>query len=65
MQSLLSPDNSQKVSCLGIYESILHHARLQICKIGSFSMIEGWFTDFKARYTVLKVKKMVSGVLEQ
>ena len=65
MQSCLSPDNLQKVSCLGIYESILNHALLQICKIGSFSMIEGFFTDFNALYTVLKVEKMVSGVLEQ
>ena len=65
MQSRLSPDNLQKVSCLGIYESILHHAGLQICKIGSFSMIEGCFTDFNALYTVLKVEKIVSGVLEQ
>ena len=28
-------------------------------------MIEGCFTDFNALYTVLKVEKMVSGVLEQ
>ena len=28
-------------------------------------MIEGSFTDFSALYTVLKLKKMVSGVLEQ
>ena len=28
-------------------------------------MIEGSFTDFSALYTVLKLHKMVSGVLEQ
>ena len=65
MQSRLSSDNLQKVSCLGIYESILHHDGQQICKIGSLSMIEGCFTDFNALYTVLKVEKIVSGVLEQ
>ena len=65
MQSRLSPDNLQKVSCLGIYESILNLAVLQICKIGSFSMIEGCFADFDALYTVLRLEKMVSGVLEQ
>ena len=65
MQSGISPDNWQTVSGLGIYESILNHAVLQICKIGYFSMIEGCFTDFSALYTVLKVEKIVSGVLEQ
>ena len=65
MQSGISPDNWQTVSGLGIYESNLNHAVLQICKIGYFSMIEGCFTDFSAIYTVLKVEKMVSGVLEQ
>ena len=55
MQSGISPDNLQKVSGFGIYESILNHAVLQICKIGYFSMIEGCFTDFSALYTVLKV----------
>ena len=55
MQSAISPDNWQKVSGLGIYESILNHAVLQICKIRYFSMIEGCFTDFSALYTVLKV----------
>ena len=65
MQSRISPDNLQKVSGFGIYESILNHAVLQICKIGYFSRIEGFFTDFSALYTVLKVEKMVSGVLEQ
>ena len=34
-------------------------------KIGYFSMIEGFFTDFTALYTGLKLEKMVSGVLEQ
>ena len=28
-------------------------------------MIEGSFTDFTTLYTVLKLEKMVSGVLEQ
>ena len=65
MQSRISPDNLQKVSGLGIYQSILNRAVLQICKIGYFSMIEGSFTDFTAVYTVLKLEKMVSGVLEQ
>ena len=64
MQSLISQDNWQKVSGLGIYQSILNRAVLQICKIGYFSMIEGSFTDFTALYTVLKLEKMVSGVLE-
>ena len=65
MQSHISPDNWQKVSGLGIYESILIRAVLQICKIGYFSMIEGSFTDFSALYTVFKLDKMVRGVLEQ
>ena len=65
MQSRMSPDNWQKVSGLGIYESILNRAVPQICKIKYISMIEGSFTDFTALYTVLKVEKMVSGVLEQ
>ena len=65
MQSRISADNLQKVSSLGIYQSILNHAVLQICKIGYFSMIEGSFTDFTALYTVLKLEKMVSGVLEK
>ena len=64
MQSRLSPDNWQKVSGLGIYQSILNRAVLQICKIGYFSMIEGSFTDFTALYTVLKVEEMVSDLLE-
>ena len=48
MQSRISPDNWQKVSGLGIYQSILNRAVLQICKIGYFPMIEGSFTDFTA-----------------
>ena len=64
MQIRISPDNWQKVSGLGIYLSILNPAVPQICKIGYFSMIEGSFTNFKAQYTVLKLEKMVSGVLE-
>ena len=65
MQSRISPDNGQKVSGLGISESILNRAVLQICKIKYFSMIEGSFTDFTILYTVLKLEKMVSGILEQ
>ena len=65
MQSRISTDNRQKVSGLGIYESILNGAVLQICKIGYFSMIEGSFTDFTALYKVLKLEKMVIGVLEK
>ena len=65
MQSGISPDNWQKVSGLGIYESILNRAVLKICKIGYFSMIEVSCSDFTALYTVLKVEEMVSGVLEQ
>ena len=65
MQGCISPDNWQKVSGLGIYQSILNRAILQIRKIGYFSMIEGSFTDFTTLYTVLKLQKMVSGVLEQ
>ena len=59
MQSGLSPDNSQRVSGLGIYQSILNRAVLQICKIGYLSMIEGSFTDFSALYTVLKLEKLL------
>ena len=59
MQSRLSPDNWQKVSGLGIYQSILNPAVLQICKIGYFSMIEGSCTDFTAVYTVLKLEKLL------
>ena len=65
MESRISPNNWQKVSGLGIYQSTLNRAVLQICKIGYFSMIEGSFTDFTARYTVLNVEAMVTGVLEQ
>ena len=65
MQSRICPDNWQKFSGLGIYQSILNPAVLQICKIGYFSMIEGSFTDFTALYTVLKLEQMVSGFLEQ
>ena len=64
MQSRLSPEISQKVSGLGIYQSILNPAVLQICKIGYFSMIEGSCSDFTAVYTVLKVEEVVSDVFE-
>ena len=65
MPSSISPDNWQKVSGMGLLESILNREVLQICKIGHFAIIEGCFTDFSALYTVLKLEKMVSGVLEQ
>ena len=65
MQSRIFPDNLQKFSGLGIYQSILNPAVLQIFKMGYFFMIECSFTDFTALYTVLKLEKMVSGVLEQ
>ena len=65
MQNRISADNLQKVSGLGIYQPILNRAVLQICKIGNFSMIEGSTTNFSALYTVLKIEKIVSGVLEQ
>ena len=64
MQSRLSPDNRQKVSGLGLYQSILNRAVLQICKMRYISMIEGSFTYFTALYTVLKVEEMVSDLLE-
>ena len=64
MQSRLSPDNRQKVSGLGIYQSILNRAALQICKIGYFSIIEVSCSDFTAVHKVLKVEEIVSGVLE-
>ena len=65
MQTRISPDKLHKVSGLGIYESILNRAVLQICQIRYFFMIEVSFTDFTALYTVLKLETMVSGVLEQ
>ena len=65
MQSRISLDNMQKVSGLGIYQSMLNRAVLQICIIGYFPMIEGSFTDFCDQYTVLKLEKMVSGALEK
>ena len=55
MQSRISPDNWQNVSGLGIHQSILNSAVLQILKIGYFSMIEGSFTDFTALYTISKL----------
>ena len=65
MQSIISQDKWQKVSALGIYQTILNPAVLQICKIGYFSMIEGFCTDFTGVYTVLKLEKKLSDVLEQ
>ena len=65
MQNCISPDNWQKVSGLGIYQSILSHAVLQIFKIGYFSMIEDSCTDFNAVYTVLKLEKKLSDISEQ
>ena len=64
MQSRISPDNWQNVSALGIYQSILNRAVLQICKIGYFSMIEVSCSDFNAVYTVLKMEEMVSDFWE-
>ena len=57
MQSRLSPDYSQKVSRLGIYQSILNPAVVQMWNIGYFSMIQGSCTDFTAVYSVLKLEK--------
>ena len=65
MKSRIFPDNWQKFSGLGIYQSILNPEVIQICKIGYFSMIEGSCTDFNALYTVLKLEKKVSDILEQ
>ena len=65
MQSRIFPDNWQKFSGFGIYQSILNPAVLQICKIGYFSLIEGSCTDFNAVYTVLKLEKKLSDNLEQ
>ena len=65
MQSGISPDNWKKVSGLGIYQSILNPAVLQMWKIGYFSMIQGSCADFTAVYTVLKLEKKLSDVLEQ
>ena len=65
MQSHLSPDKWKKGCGFGIYQSILNPAVLQICKIGYFSMIEGSCTDFNAVYTVLKLEKKLSDILEQ
>ena len=64
VKSRIFPDNWQKFSGLGIYQSILNPAVLQIWKVGYFSMIEGSCTAFTALYTVLKVEEMVSDVLE-
>ena len=65
MQSRIFPDNWQKFSGLGIYQSILNRAVLQIWKISYVSMIEASFTYFTGLYTVLKLEQMVSGFLEQ
>ena len=65
MQSGISQDNWQKVSALGISQSILNPAVLQICKIGYFSMIEGFCTDITGVYTVLNLEKKLSDVLAQ
>ena len=65
MQSRISPDSWQKVSGLGIDSSILSRAVLKIWQIRYFFMIEVSFTDFTALYIVLKLEKIVNGVLEQ
>ena len=64
MQSRISPDNLQKVSRFGIYQSILNRAVLQISKIGYFSMIEVSCSDFNAVYTVLNLEEIVSDFWE-
>ena len=65
MQSRLSPDNWQKISGLGIYQSILNPEVLQMWKVGYFSMILGSCTNFTPVYTVLKLEKKLSDFLEQ
>ena len=55
MQAVISADNMQIVSCLGIYQSILNPAVLQISKIGYCTMIEVPCTDFSAVCKVLKL----------
>ena len=55
----------EESSGLGIYQSILNPAVVQMWKIGYFSMIDGSFTDFTALYTVLKLEQMVSGFYQQ
>ena len=65
MQLVISPDNMQIDSGLGVYQFILNPAVLQISKIGYCTMIDGSCTDFSAVYTVLKLAQMVSDVLEQ
>ena len=64
-EKCISPDNMEKVSILGGYESILNLAFLQVCKIRYFPMIEGPCTDSTTVYTVLKHGQIVSDVLEQ
>ena len=51
------PGQLAESSQLGIYQSILNPAVLDICKIVYFSIIEGCCTDFTAVYTVFKLKK--------
>ena len=68
MQSGISPDNMQKVFGLGVYQSTLNPAVLQIGKVGYRPMIEGSCTDFTAVYSVLKLAQMMfwfSDVLEK
>ena len=65
IKSRIFPDDWQKFSGLGIHQSILNPAVLEICKIGYFSMIEGSCSDFTAVYTVLKLEKKLSDFLEQ
>ena len=60
MQSRISPDNLQKVSGLGIYESILNRAVQQICKIDNFSIIEGSFSDFTLCIQSWSLKKWLA-----
>ena len=55
----------EKVSGLGVYQSILNLAVLQVCKIRYCPMIEGPCSDSTTVYTVLKHAQIVSHVLEQ
>ena len=55
MQIVISRDNLQIVSGLGVYQSILNPATLKISKIGYCTMLEVPCTEFSAVYKVLKL----------
>ena len=59
------PGQLAESSGLGMYQSILNPAVVQMWKIGYFSMIQGSCTYFTIVYTVLKLEKKLSDVLEQ